>query len=86
MQERVDDGVSTGHELLYTSPLRLLLAIDGELSAMTKGALRQGVSSAQRLIGSGSDMAPAERHRRLQELRDDVQDILAEESARTAQS
>ena len=63
-----------GEEQLFTSPLRLLLAIDGELSiSPTAADGAQGVNGARLLLNSGNALAPAERQRRLQELREDVQ-------------
>ena len=74
MQDGSDGEGPPGEELLFTSPLRLLLAIDGELSTSTTAEDgRRGVDSAQRFLDSGDALAPAERRRRLQELRDDVQ-------------
>lgn len=60
-------------EQLFTSPLRLLLAIDGELSAGGGGGAR-GEEGAL-LAGDVSGLSPHERRRRLQELRADVQAV-----------
>ena len=84
VQEAVDDGGSPGEELLFTSPLRLLLAVDRELNAMSEDASHPSSNSAPRLVGSGAAVASYERRRRLRELREDVQRSWEAESSRTA--
>ncbi len=72
-------------ELLFTSPLRLLLAIDGELSARpgNGAASMQGGKGTQGMLGAGAAIPAAERHRRLLELRTDVQRCWEADAART---
>ena len=59
-------------ELLFTSPLRLLLAIDGELSAGS-GSGDADIGEGGLLTGDLSGLSSDERRCRLQELRADVQ-------------
>ena len=70
-------------EQLFTSPLRLLLAIDGELSAIaeTDAAPAGGGAAPHSMLSSGQAMRPAERQRRLLELREDVQQRWEAEAA-----
>ena len=88
LQVPQDDTVQPGpaaEEQLFTSPLRLLLAIDGELSARPDGGtVPRGPSEThQHMLGVGAAMAPTERQLRLTELRLDVQRCWEAEAART---
>lgn len=58
--------------MLSTSPLRLLLAIDGELSGSQR---RVSDGDFPQLTGELSGVSGEERNRRLEELRADVQEM-----------
>ena len=58
--------------MLSTSPLRLLLAIDGELSGSQRTVSDGDVPQ---LTGEVSGVSGEERNRRLEELRADVQEM-----------
>ena len=82
--ELVASGQSE-EEQLFTSPLRLLLVIDGELSARPGDGAAQmrGAAGTQGMLDAGAAMPAAERRRRLLELRADVQRCWEADAART---
>ena len=68
MQENDEDNYDAFEEQIFTSPLRLLLAIDGQLSQ------KHSQAAGEPLLPGTADVPTCEeRTQRLQHLRDDVQ-------------